>query len=344
MSGDNGKVEVLWPDEDDVVPLGLGQTALPLDRFPPVITELSAEWAIPAPPPPTQGWRRLLHLLLGGAIDIPPGAKELRRRELVAQIRTPVAGCRKIAFVSCKGGVGKTTTCLLAGHTFASLRGDRVVALDATPDSGTLGHRLRLEGTKTAATLARDRELIGTYADVREYTSQAPSRLEVVVGDDAGDALDGAEVRSAVELLEQHFNLVCLDTAPGRPGATTSVALTLADQIVIVASAALDAARASDSTLDWLEQHGHAQLAASAITALNGIRHGRRGRADVDRIEAHFTSRCRACVRIPWDPLLGTGADAALERLRPVTREAFLELAAVIAHGFLAPTEGRSSP
>jgi putative peptide zinc metalloprotease protein len=186
--------------------------------------------------------------------------------------------------------------------------------------------------------------LIGTYADIREYTSQAPSRLEVVVGDDAGDALDGAEVRSAVELLEQHFNLVFLDTAPGRPGDTTSVALALADQIVVVASAALDAARAADSTLDWLEQHGHAQLAASAVTALNGIRNGRRGRADVDRIDAHFTSRCRACVRIPWDPLLGTGADAALERLRPATRKAFLELAAAIAHGFLSPTEGRSSP
>src|SRR4029077_75736 len=106
---------------------------------------------------------------------------------LVAQVKTPIAGCRKVAFVSRKGGVGKTNTCLLVGPPFASYRGDRVVALDANPDAGTLGHRLRRETTETVATLLRDRQVIGRYADVRAYSSQASSRLEVIAGDERSE-------------------------------------------------------------------------------------------------------------------------------------------------------------
>jgi len=40
--------------------------------------------------------------------------------------------------MSRKGGVGKTTMTLALGSTFASLRGDRVIAVDANPDAGNL--------------------------------------------------------------------------------------------------------------------------------------------------------------------------------------------------------------
>jgi MinD-like ATPase involved in chromosome partitioning or flagellar assembly len=108
---------------------------------------------------------------------------------------------------------------------------------------------------------------------------------------------------------------------------------------VIVSPTGLDGARAASSTLDWLEAHGHAALASSAVTALNGVR-AERGEVDIDRIEAHFASRCRGCVRIPWDPHLETGADAELDALRTGTRDAFLELAAAVACGFADQRKG----
>ena len=259
-------------------------------------------------------------------------------------MKTPITGCRKVAFVSRKGGVGKTTSCLLVGHTFASHRGDRVVALDVNPDAGTLGHRLRRETVETVATLLRDREAIDRYADVRAYSSQASSRLEVIAGDDRSEithAIGCAAVGQAVGLLERHYNLVCLDTAAGVLGSAAQGVLQTADQFVIVSATSLDAARAASATLDWLEEHGHGGLASSAVTALNGVR-GERGDVDVARIEEHFASRCRACVRIPWDPHLETGADAVLDELQPGTREAFLELAAAIACGFTEPMERRA--
>jgi putative peptide zinc metalloprotease protein len=132
---------------------------------------------------PGRGWRLGLYRLSGSLIQVGPSAAEVRHRELVAGVKAPIQGCRKVAFISRKGGVGKTTTCLLTGHTFASLRGDRVLALDGNPDAGTLGHRLRRETSATVSSLLADLDRISRYADIRGYTSQVLSRLEVVAGD-----------------------------------------------------------------------------------------------------------------------------------------------------------------
>lgn len=292
---------------------------------------------------PAAGWRRAVYVVSGGTLALPPNAAELRRRQLAAQVKTPITGCRTLAFVSRKGGVGKTTTCLLAGHTFALHRGDRVVALDANPDAGTLGYRLQRESGETIATLLHDRAGVARYADVRAYSSQAESGLEVIAGDDRpeADVLERAAVREAVALLERHYSLVCLDTPAGVLSPAAQGVLDAADQIVLVSPTGLDGARAASSTLDWLQAHGHERLAASAVAVLNAVRGGP-GDVDLDRVEAHFASRCRACVRIPWDPHLETGSEADLEALRPNTREAFLELAAAIACGFAEPVVRRS--
>jgi putative peptide zinc metalloprotease protein len=294
--------------------------------------------------PPGGGWRRTVYLLSGQKVSIPPSAAQLRRRELVAQVTTPIIGCRTVAFVSRKGGVGKTTTCLLAGHTFACHRGDRVIAVDLNPDAGTLGHRVHRENTETLPRLLRERQLVRRYADVRAYTSKTPSRLEVIAGDEPGEiahALGRADVRRTVALLERHFDLLCLDTAAGLLGPSTQGVLSAADQVVVVAGASLDTARAASATLDWLEDHDHEQLAASAVVVLNTVR-GERGVVDLDRIEEHFGARCRACIRVPWDPHLDSGAEVVPEELLRETREAYLELAAAIGRGFTEPATRRS--
>jgi putative peptide zinc metalloprotease protein len=354
VSSHDGKPRVLWPRAEDVVPiLAPRRAASEPGRVPergrarpPRLTaaDFTPERMLrPKAQPPADGWRRAVHIATGGAVAVGPSPAERRRRELVAQVTTPIRGCRAVAFVSRKGGVGKTTTCLLAGHTFASHRGDRVVAIDANPDAGTLGHRLRRESGETIATLLHDRAVLASYADVRAYSSQAASRLEVIAGDDRLDAetRERDAVREAVETLERHYNLVCLDTPAGVLSPTARGVLDAADQLVIVSPTGLDGARAASSTLDWLEEHDHAALAAAAVAVLNGVR-AKRGDIDLDRIEAHFGSRCRACVRVPWDPHLESGAHVSIDQLRPPTREALLELAAAIARGFTEPAARRS--
>lgn len=369
MSRDNGEPRGLWPSEEDIVPLSGAatltvpsatngdrsdhtavvdaeiQARLQLDRR--ASSELTQERLMPVPNhAPTRGWRRAVHLVTAGIVVPGQSAAERRRRELVSHVKTPIVGCRKVAFISRKGGVGKTTTCLLVGHTFALYRGDRVVAVDANPDAGTLAHRLRRETSETIATLLRDRAQLSRYADVRAYSSQAPSRLEVIAGDERSaiaDQLTDTDVTSAVSLLERHYNLICLDTSAGVLGSSAQGVLRAADQLVVVTPPTLDGARAASSTLDWLCESGHTDLVRSAVAVLNGIRAGR-SRVDVARIEEHFASRCRTCIRVPWEPHLETGAEVELDELWPATREAFLEVAAAVATGFATPTptEGRS--
>jgi putative peptide zinc metalloprotease protein len=297
----------------------------------------------PAQAPPS-GWRRFLFHLTGGLINAGPSAADVQRRELVGRVKSPVMGCRRIAVVSRKGGVGKTTTTLMLGHTFASLRGDRVIALDGNPDAGSLAYRVRRETSNTITGLLAHRDEIHRYADIRAFTSQAPTRLEVVAADDdprITDALAEQDFRTAVSLLEVHYNLVCLDTGTGVLESAAKGILQVADQIVVVTAASLDSARTASSTLDWLEQNGHGGLVEGAVAVVNGVRP--RSQLELGRVVEHFQARCRAVVQVPWDPHLEAGAESSLEQVGEKTRHAYLELAAAVADGFaLSSFERRS--
>jgi putative peptide zinc metalloprotease protein len=287
---------------------------------------------------PRSGWRRTVFRLSGGRINPGPSAAEIRERELVGRVRTKINGCRRIAVVSRKGGVGKTTTTLNLGHTLALHRGDRVIALDGNPDAGSLGYRVPRETTHTITNLLVSRGEVSRYGDIRAFTSQSPTRLEVLAADDdprITDALQEDDYRRVVELLETHYNLICMDTGTGVLESASKGILQLADHLVLVAGPNLDSARAASATLDWLEKNGHDDLVAGSVAVINGIRP--KGMVDLDKVERHFQSRCRAVVRIPWDPTLEAGAETSLDELRPETAHAYLELAAHVARGFAEP-------
>jgi putative peptide zinc metalloprotease protein len=265
-----------------------------------------------------------------------PSAAELREEQLIARIRAPIQGARRVVVLSRKGGAGKTTTTVMLGHTFATHRGDRIVALDANPDAGSLAYRVPRDTAATVTTLLADREFIGRYADIRGYTSQAATRLEVIASDDdprISQALGESDYHHVVHLLDQHYNLILLDTGTGILDNATQGILREADQIVVVMPPALDGARGAASTLDWLDQHGHAALVRGAVAVINAVR-GEGGLLELDRVERHFAARCAATVRIPWDRALEAGAQTALTDLKASTRDAYLRLAAAVADGF----------
>ncbi|MEV0795968.1 MinD/ParA family protein [Kribbella sp. NPDC050459] len=287
-------------------------------------------------PPPRHGWRHGLYFVSSGRINVGPSPAEQRRQERIDRVRTPLRGPRRVVTLSRKGGAGKTTTTLMLGHTLAMYRGDRVVALDANPDAGSLGYRVRRESPATVTNLLGERDLITKYADLREYTSQAPSRLEVIASDDdptISQALGARDYRVVLDLLTQHYNMILVDTGTGILDSAIQGILREADQIVVVMPPALDGARVAAGTLDWLDQHGHADLVASAVAVINTTR-GRQRWLQLDEIENHFSSRCAGTVRIPWDPALDSGAAVDLNDLRPGTRDAYLELAELVADGF----------
>ena len=296
--------------------------------------------------PPARGWRRGVYSATGGGVNLGPSAAERREIELMSRVRTPVRGCRRIVVISRKGGAGKTTTTLMLGHTLASNRGDRVVALDANPDAGSLAHRMSRETPNTVTNLLEERDWIRRYADMRGFTSQAPeTRLEVVASDDdprITQALGEQDYRQAIEVLDRHYNLLLVDTGTGILDSAIQGILAEADQLVVVMPPALDGARVAAMTLDWLQEHGYADLVRGAVAVVNSVHDGK-GQLEISRIEEHFAQRCDAVIRIPWDPVLQAGAHTSLSDLHQRTRDAYLELAAAVASSFgdeRAPVRG----
>jgi putative peptide zinc metalloprotease protein len=221
------------------------------------------------------------------------------------------------------------------GHTFASRRGDRVIALDGNPDAGSLADLVRRETTATITDLLHTRDRIERYADIRAYTSQAPTRLEVVAADDdpsITEALREEDFHAVVDLLEHHYNLVLMDTGTGVLESAAKGIVQLADQLVVVSGTSLVSARKAMSTCDWLQENGHAGLVADAVAVINGVQPD--SPVDLDQVQQLFAERVRTVVRIPWDPILDVGGETSIEDLKPTTRQAYLELAAAVADGF----------
>ncbi|OBH40430.1 MinD/ParA family ATP-binding protein [Mycobacterium mantenii] len=290
----------------------------------------------PVAPPPSDGWRLLLFKLSGGLINLGESPRATRYNNLVAQVNRPLRGSYRVAFLSLKGGVGKTTIAATLGATFASIRGDRVVAVDANPDRGTLSQKIPLETAATVRQLLHDAGTIERYSDVRRYTSKGPSGLEVLASETdpaISDAFSAEDYARILDILERFYGLVLTDCGPGLLHSVMSSVLDKADALVVVSSASIDGARSASATLDWLDAHGHEDLVRNSIAVINGVK-PRPGKVDMNKVVDHFSRRCRAVQLVPFDPHLEEGAEIDLDRLRRRTREALTELAAIVADGF----------
>ncbi|MFD6673513.1 AAA family ATPase [Rhodococcus zopfii] len=291
---------------------------------------------------PSSGWRRSVHRLTGGILSPGESAGESHEQDLVDRIRQPIGGDYRIAVLSLKGGVGKTTTTVGLGSTFASLRGDCVIAVDANPDFGTLAQRLPQQTRSTVRDLLAAAPNIERYSDVRAHTSQASSRLEVLASERdpaVSEAFSESDYRQVIEVLQVYYNIILTDCGTGIMHSAMRGVLDLANALVLVSSPAIDGARSAAATLDWLQHHGFEDLVARTVVVVSAARPGA-SNIDMEALTAHFLARCRAVQVVPFDEHLAEGAELDLGLMRPATRRAFAELAAMVADDF-PPASGR---
>jgi MinD-like ATPase involved in chromosome partitioning or flagellar assembly len=283
---------------------------------------------------PTAGWRRVVHTVSGGVIDPGIGSVERRRQNLTLRIRRELGCPHKIAVTSIKGGVGKTTVAALLGLTLAEHRGDRVVALDANPDAGTLADRLTGEPGVTVRDLLDHIDGVDALPDVARFTSLA-GRLQVLASEQdpaRSEAFHRAEYEQVCAVLTRFYNIVITDSGTGMVHSAMDGTLAEADSLVVVGALTLDSASRASKTLDWLVAHGHRDLVARAVVVLSADRTSTE--LDTARLRSHFSARCRAVVDVPHDPHLATGGRIDMGALRPATADAILELTALVADEF----------
>ena len=304
--------------------------APPVPTFTPPETRPAASSPAITPPDPGHdagpaggGLRRLLKAMGGGHTEIDSEYEE--------RLQRPFYGARHIVVLGCTGGAGQTVTALMMGHTFAQHCGEPVVAIDVNPGPGALARRTRSQTPETLTGLITRADQITSLTAVRRYTSQAKSGLDVIAaGKNPVQALDDRDYALAFRTLDHFYSVTMLDAA----AAIVARVLPYADQLVLVAPASSDAARAVQMTFEWLDGHGYEELRARAVTVVNGV--SRRSLGDVSHAESVARGRCRALVRIPWDDHLSLDRSPRneLKSLRSPTRRAYLALAGVVAGGF----------
>ncbi|WP_406012981.1 SCO5717 family growth-regulating ATPase [Streptomyces sp. NBC_00984] len=262
--------------------------------------------------------------------------EEAERHRKLDLIRTPVLSCYRIAVISLKGGVGKTTTTTALGATLATERQDKILAIDANPDAGTLGRRVRRETGATIRDLVQAIPYLNSYMDIRRFTSQAPSGLEIIANDvdpAVSTTFNDEDYRRAIDVLGKQYPIILTDSGTGLLYSAMRGVLDLADQLIIISTPSVDGASSASTTLDWLSAHGYADLVQRSITVISGVRETGK-MIKVDDIVQHFETRCRGVVVVPFDEHLSAGAEVDLDMMRPKTREAYFNLSAMVAEDF----------
>ncbi|MBV9024078.1 MAG: MinD/ParA family protein [Streptomycetaceae bacterium] len=269
-------------------------------------------------------------------------AAEAERQRKLELIRTPVTSCYRIAVISLKGGVGKTTTTTALGATLASERQDKILAIDANPDAGTLGRRVRRETGATIRDLVHQLPFLNSYMDIRRFTSQAPSGLEIIANDvdpAVSTTFNDEDYRRVIEVVGRQYPIVLTDSGTGLLYSAMRGVLDLADQLIIISTPSVDGASSASTTLDWLSAHGYSDLVARSLTVISGVRETGK-MIKVEDIVAHFQTRCRGVIVVPFDEHLSAGAEVDLDMMRPKTREAYFNLAAMIAEDIVRSQHG----
>jgi MinD-like ATPase involved in chromosome partitioning or flagellar assembly len=282
---------------------------------------------------PVSGWRRWLYQATLGYVNLGDSDQVRIQRAMEHRIAMRLGErTRYVPVLSRKGGVGKTTVTTLLGMVLAELREDRVIAMDANPDRGTLSDRSPGKADFTARQLVKDRFTVDSFAQLSNYTARDGSRLDVLASDTdpmVAHAFDDADYRAVTDILGRYYSIVLTDSGTGMVHSVMKGTLEKADAVVLVSGGSVDEARLASETLSWLEAHGRQDLVAKATVVIN-MAAGNRTLVNIDEIEQHFLSRVKNVVRIQHDRHLAEGSRIRLGQLKPATRAAAVELAALV--------------
>jgi MinD-like ATPase involved in chromosome partitioning or flagellar assembly len=285
---------------------------------------------------PEGRWPSFVYAISFHAVNLGDSAKVRARKAVEARIDKQFEGsARFVPVLTRKGGVGKTTITTLMGMAMSDVREDRVIAIDANPDRGTLAERINKQTRATVRDMVTRAPSIHGFTDFSTLVSRDETRLDIIASDTdplLSEAFDENDYNVVADLTERYYSIVLTDCGTGIVHSVMRATLQRADSIVIVSGGSVDEARLASETLTWLEANGYGDLVRNAVVALNTSTQGT-NLVKLEEIEAHFRSRVREIVRVPYDPHLAAGSVVNYHELRELTRDAARELAALVIDG-----------
>lgn len=287
--------------------------------------------------PPGSGWRRFVHNVSFKTINPGESPAERHYRELRDRIRRHIRKQYVIAFVSGKGGVGKTTITACVGGAFRECRSENVVAIDAAPGFGTLAGRIDESPPGDYAAVLNDTDVQG-YADIREHLGQNAIGLDVLAGNRASDQprpLVAAMFSGVLSRLRRTHGVILVDTSDDLEHPVMKAVLDSADTLVFISGLTVDTSLPVTRAIDLLRSMGYHELVSRSMVILNDSRDGY-DKGPADYLTERFSQTGATVELMPYDPHLAKGGiiDHAHE-LQRKSRLRLLEITAALADKYV---------
>ena len=290
--------------------------------------------------PATWGWRGRVHRWTGGTISPRMGAAEMQHARDRAAIQRGFDGPRTIVFLNPKGGAAKTTSVLVAGYTFGTIRGGGVVAWDNNETRGTLGIRGQRAGHgNTTRELLEDLERFNDVYQARIgdlgafVRSQGDAHFDVLASDERPDVtgtIRAIDFTAVHQLLERFYRLILVDTGNNMRAENWLAAAETADLLVVTTTVREDTGYSGLWMLDALQDAGYRDLKHKTITVLSEPSSHVDEQLARDMVDV-YEQRTKAVFRVPYDPALVPGSVIPYEQLTSETRMAWVRACAAMA-------------
>ncbi|MFC4056476.1 MinD/ParA family protein [Actinomadura syzygii] len=246
--------------------------------------------------------------------------------EIAEYLRRPVGGYRQITVVSVRGGAGKTTMAALLATELARHRPDRVLAIDADAELGSLPLRLGVRSELSLFDLAAQQPR--TFEEAAQYLKQTREGLWVLAAT-RGGRITGEftfdTYQAAFSTVSRYIAAAVTDCSAGILTDLHRSLLGQSHSVVLVTPGTVDGALSARGALEWFSQGAQRGLLARTVIAM--VSHAPQVGADLARAAQMLTAWGTPVVHVPYDRQIAMGAAVDFSRLGEATHAAVSRVA-----------------
>ncbi|WP_433332686.1 MinD/ParA family ATP-binding protein [Spirillospora sp. CA-294931] len=239
--------------------------------------------------------------------------------EIAELLRRQVPGCRQLAVASVRGGAGKTTLTALVAAELARQRGDRVLAMDADAELGSLPLRLGVPSERSLL------DLVGrvprSFEEVAPYLTRTPEGLWVLpsaTGGRIAEEFTLGTFQAALGAVVRYFSAAVIDCSAGILTELHQGILAGAHGFVLVTPATVDGALSARGALEWFAGNNQQALLSRTVVAM--MARAPQVAADLDQAQEMLSAWGIPVVQVPFDRHLSTGGALDQSKLAESTR------------------------
>ncbi|MEV4257443.1 AAA family ATPase [Spirillospora sp. NPDC049652] len=233
----------------------------------------------------------------------------------------PVPSFRQIAIASVRGGAGKTTMAALLASELARHRQDRVVAIDADAELGSLPLRLGIVPQLSLFELAQAAP--STFDEVARFLSRTSEGLWVLSSTRGGRMSREFDIQTfqrALSSVSRFVSAAVVDCGAGILTGVNQEIIAQTHALVLVTPGTVDGALSARGALEWFANNGRQHVFQRAVVAM--VSHAPQINADLGRAEEMLTAWGLPVVHVPYDRQVATGAALDLDKVGGATRQA----------------------